>query len=106
MFVALGDSGGGEQGLSAELQPALAAGYAVVRARGLPSTSTAHRTNFSSSLHNIFHFQCALPRAFAQVITMDALCTSCGVVKQAVENRGEFADNELRLDSFSAIFAL
>src|SRR6266481_3942236 len=52
MLVALRDSGGGKQGLSAELQPALAAGYAVLRARRLPSTSTTHRANFSGSLHS------------------------------------------------------
>src|SRR5258708_16831089 len=53
MFVSLGDSGGGEQGLSAELRPALAAGYAVVGARRLPSTSSTHRANFSGSFHKL-----------------------------------------------------
>src|SRR5258708_23257153 len=39
---------------------------------------------------NFFSFQCALPNAFAQVITAEALCTSCGVVELAVENREKF----------------
>ena len=89
MFVALGDSGGGEQGLSAELQPALAAGYAVLGSRGLPSTPTTHRANFSGSLHKFFYFQFALRSPFAQVITTAALCTSCEGKDLLVENPGE-----------------
>ena len=89
MFVALRDSGGGQQGLSPELQSALAAGYAVVRARRLPSTSTTQGANFSGSLHKFFYFQFALRSPFAQVITAAALCTSCEGKHLLVENPGE-----------------
>jgi len=89
MFVALRDSGGGEQGLSPELQSALAAGYAVLGSSRLPSTSSTHGANFSGSLHKFFYFQFALPSGFAQVITTAALCTSCEGKDLLVENPGK-----------------
>src|ERR1700692_3339080 len=88
MFVALRDSGGREQGLSAEFQPARAAGYAVFGSRGLPSTSTTQGANFSGSLHKFFYFQFALRSPFAQVITAAALCTSGEGKDLLVENPG------------------
>src|SRR5450432_700644 len=91
MLVAFGDSGGGEQGFSAKLGAALAAGHAILGAGGLPSTSTTHRANFSGCLHSdkYFYFQCALRGAFAQVIAGDALCTSCEGEDLLVDKQGE-----------------
>ena len=116
VFVAPGNPRGGEQGLRARPQLAVAAGHAAVvtatataaarrrsRGDGLPSRATAQRTNVCGSLdhQNLFPERFVFlntmfvllnvhrQACFAQVAKADELCTSCEAGAELVEGRGK-----------------